>query len=834
MKKFNVLTKVAMAVALVCGVAACEPDVPEEVAVPVIELSATEASILSEGGMVNIVYAIENPVEGQSIKGTSDATWLVVNTSMARKIMLVAEKNDTGAQRTAKVTISYEGAESKEITVTQDAYVVPISLTVSAIEATKVTFSVSTAEPTLTWTGQIVGKEWYDDLGGDEDKIFEQDYDYYMSEAQFADITLEAFLATILNEGSKENLTFSGLDPESEYVIYVYGLNLAGERTTPLYAVPITTEAPWDGPLTFELDAYAEGHIIHASCKVSHEGSNYWFDIVPASYIEDDASKLMEYAQGQIDWKIQDWKDHDYIYDDSEFFDFFNHTLNIGGYTMEGTANSKYYVYACKWGKDCKLVGDIAYCTVVTEDVKPSDNKFTLEITNVTATTCEFTLQTTNDDQYFIAPVPAWYFEDMAGQTDADYFDAIYHDWAGCVDENDFNMIYYTDYGSIRGTFTALDPETEHILCLFGYTAGTMTTEMTRIEFTTLPAGDPKDCTFTIEVPAEDIKIREIHAIISPSDDSVRFFFDVFAADATTADVIAHIDNIKANLWEPMEFNRYVSYLEQDVDISGLSPNTNYKIGVIAMEEGYIFDNYGDPIGRGYTVAAGCEAVFSEVFTTKEAKVADVTIECGFYDGYYDGKVLSDAKPNSYGAWYEYAYVPMSAKVDGEYDYYRYSMFAYQDGLEDPEQYSDELIIQNLERVGVNYSPAFFRGQWDVPQMLAAVAVDNDGNYSAVFRKVVTFTHDGVSPAENILGSGSESVQALNNQRVAPLKIDAQFELNNTLEGKVINSDELRVEMNKNTVRQRAAKRQEIANTLAEKRNNGGVVTTKRYYMDVE
>ena len=93
----------------------------------------------------------------------------------------------------------------------------------------------------------------------------------------------------------------------------------------------------------------------------------------------------------------------------------------------------------------------------------------------------------------------------------------------------------------------------------------------------------------------------------------------------------------------------------------------------------------------------------------------------------------------------------MSVDIEGEYSGYLYTMFSYVEGLENPELYSDDLLIDNLYNVGAYWSPAYFRGEWDKTIMIAAVAFDYDGNPSPVYRSVHTFTRDGASDAQEFV-----------------------------------------------------------------------------------
>jgi hypothetical protein len=58
------------------------------------------------------------------------------------------------------------------------------------------------------------------------------------------------------------------------------------------------------------------------------------------------------------------------------------------------------------------------------------------------------------------------------------------------------------------------------------------------------------------------------------------------------------------------------------------------------------------------------------------------------------------------------------------------------------------MLIDNLYNVGAYWSPAYFRGQWDMEMMIAAVAFDRDDNPSPVYRERFICTRDGAGDAQ--------------------------------------------------------------------------------------
>lgn len=71
----------------------------------------------------SLYYTINNPVEGVNLKATTSADWIsdfVVSDDM---VTFTAKVNDGTTDRTATITLSYEGAEDVDVTVTQGHFV---------------------------------------------------------------------------------------------------------------------------------------------------------------------------------------------------------------------------------------------------------------------------------------------------------------------------------------------------------------------------------------------------------------------------------------------------------------------------------------------------------------------------------------------------------------------------------------------------------------------------------------------------------------------------------------------------------------------------------------
>lgn len=87
---------------------------------PVLSFDSTEFNDIScEGDILTVNYSVANPIEGETISATSDASW--VNTFDYRvdgELSFVVDPNE-GVARTANITVSYKNATPVTITVSQ-------------------------------------------------------------------------------------------------------------------------------------------------------------------------------------------------------------------------------------------------------------------------------------------------------------------------------------------------------------------------------------------------------------------------------------------------------------------------------------------------------------------------------------------------------------------------------------------------------------------------------------------------------------------------------------------------------------------------------------------
>ena len=678
-----------------------------------------------EGETFRVNYSIASPVEGMSLEVACNAEWVTVDVVTASFFDITVAKNDSGAERSTKLTLGY-GNDTKSLNISQKAWEAPLALKVENVGATSVTFSVTALDEETTWIGQIVDKVWFEQMS--EEDIFDEDMRYYYAMAEENGVALEEYLATILSKGSHSNLRMAGLDPEWEYVVYVYGMDTAGEMTTSIYSESFKTTAPYEGnDVTFDFNITVNRAIAHIEIMPSHEGVAYYNNLITYEDFETLYGKdINAAADAVIADVIEDYAYWDYTL--AETFEY-NTDYLATAYEFEGMANTKYIAFAFKWNEKCERLSEVSFAEFEIGEIPMSENELSMEISDITQSTFYVKIATTNNDPYAIFAIPASEISKL--RTDDQIFDYI-------LTKYGTSFLYnYIFEGDIEGTFSGLEANTEYAVLLFGYEAGTLTTKITRQNITTLKAGAVDACVYDIQIT--DIDDREARVTIDPSDYSIWYYWNVFEADATEAEVKAYIESTLNGYYygDYWEFSYYeLAQGKVESRLSQLTPNTDYKIVIVPMHADR-FTYLGTMRQGGY-------------FTTKSAIIADISIWAGF-DAYYDGDEVYAINPQYFSNYQGQVILPMSVEIDGDYGGYLYTIFTYQEGLEDPEQFSDDMLIDNLYNVGANWSPAYFRGVWDVEMMVAAVAFDKEGNPSPVYRERFVCTRDGAGDAQEFV-----------------------------------------------------------------------------------
>ncbi len=728
-----------LAAALLMGFTACNDD-PEVVetppaAAPEIQLGKTELLLESDGAMQSVAYQIINPVEGESISVTHSADWLTVNTDKVRMIEFSATANESGEAREAQVEIAYKGAETVTINVGQKFYTAPLSIEIVSVGGGDVTFSITTTDPELTWIPMLTYKEAFDLVESDED-LYQEDLEYFKYLAEIQELTLEEYLTEMVAVGSMENIYYEGLNPETDYVLYTYGLTTDGRRTTEIISAAFTTTPPYEGDLTFTFEVSEVDYVLEYTITPSHTGVNYYYGIVDETtlngwkeqFATDDIREAIQ--QGDINAGIQEYIDWGFIEEASEYFFIYNENGVMDWGWEELAASTKYIIFAAKWNENCELIGEVATYEHISKSVEPSNNVITLTIEEVTQSSATMSTKTTTDDPYVVIPVRS---SEIEGLTDAEIFTLL-------IESYDYLLSDYTFEGDWSKTYNGMRPEMNYTFLAFGFEAETLTTStIWKHEFTTIASGDPEDCTFEFYV---EPGIEDAWVEITPSDKGLFYHWMAYPSYYTAEDARNYVIAMIEELYEG-DVEVFSSWELSQGDVAqtvwDMLPDTEYKLGAVIMD----YDT-----GEFLT-----DFVFSEPFKTEVFSYADVTIDLE-YGPYYDINDLIAAGITDYEEGLEYgdAIIPVTIKLEGNYVEYYYDI--YTQDLTDPIEWPDSWFYDGLWH-GADVESSIFVVSYDRDMTFMAVAYDEEYKPSQLFREYAYFTREGASPADEFIASMS-------------------------------------------------------------------------------
>jgi len=789
------IKKLLMAVLLTLCFAACEkePATTNDKA-PVIKVDATEVLLDSHGASVEIGYTIENvdADKRKDIEIENLADWLLVEVD-GDKISFSADKNVTSAGRVINVILKYEGAENVEITVKQPNIETPrenLSLEVEITEVgpTSITFNVEASHPDMTWIPMVTYKEYWDNKVSDEE-IFISDMAYFEYLAESYGITREEFLADMLGMGSQEGIVIENLTPETEIVIYVYGLTIDGERTTDIVAKEATTEKPYEGDITFTFDIKEEDYIMEFVVTPSHKGVNYYHGVATEAEIAEwktlaGSDNLRDAIQkGDIEANIEMFLYYEFIDTRKEYFDMCNVYDTVDDGWERVKADTKYIIYAAKWDEECNLIGEVSFAEYTTPKAEMSENELSVEIKEINQSQVTVKVTTTNNDPYVVIPVKS---EDIAGMTDSEIYKHV-------TTKYDYLVSEYTFNGNYTHTFSRMRPETEYTILVFGSKAGTQTTEMIKIEVTTTASGDPKECTFTFNVvPAADTAWIEI----DPSDKGHFYNWLIYPAEYTADEAKAYIRTIIDNYYDgdipafsSWELTQgYITTTAYD-----LRPETDYKIGVVIMD----YD----------TAEFITDMVFSEMFTTTAMEYADINISVE-WDEYWDGEALFEYGYTQFEGCDNEAIVPLSVNIEGEYEEFYFAV--YNRDLTDENVLPDDMFYEDLN-MGYSLKNMIMSVPMDTEMTVVAVAYDAMFMPCKLFRKVIYLTKDGASEPETFKAYGGEPSSMVVSRTLATSELsisDIRIDRTQHIEIEVSDADRVAIERErKATLQTELAKR---------------------------
>ena len=385
-----------------------------------------------EGGSATVVWVVENPEDGVGIViGEDHPDWVnSFDISEFGKIHFNVDSTDIEVDsRECEVSVTY-GETTQTFRVIQAGADPAIDFQVLTGTPTSIILSSKTRDESMNTYVNIIEKSVWDTYDSDE-ALLNEDMATFRYLAELSGQSLEQYLNMrfeMIRAASpyyrmryvtNSDNGFREVAPDTEYVVYVYGMNGQGEVLSRVYSEECATEAfDLSNPTTFEIDVNVEGTYVTADVKPSDKNQRYYAGFrllngeMPSG--EELAKQLHDAVEGSI---FSSWSHPENTVPFSEIIE---KSFPIGDITIEGEtgqAAAKGFVFAYTVDDRGVITGMPSVKEFSTEDVTMSDNVITLNVTDIGSYYATLTTTTTNDDPYnvMIAPYSPEY-DELSGQ----------------------------------------------------------------------------------------------------------------------------------------------------------------------------------------------------------------------------------------------------------------------------------------------------------------------------------------------------------------------------------------------------------------------------------
>ncbi|MBE6218579.1 MAG: hypothetical protein E7126_00850 [Rikenellaceae bacterium] len=629
---------------------------------------------------------------------------------------------------------------------------------VKNITDTSVEFTITPEDEEMTYIAMMTTKEYFDEFE-DDDAYIMDDLMWLDDAAYDAGVELSEYLEGVLKKGAISD-TQDMLDPETEYIVYAFGLSNNGIVTTSLYKQTFTTLSTELTELNFEIEVTDIGYDTATITVTPDNDKAFYF--VNVFSLED----YQNYGGDESAFATHINKLRNYYYGLGATADQMVANLGyVGAKSLsveDLRAGTKYMAYAI--GIDERFVANSVATVVEFETVaaQTSDLTFEVELTNIEYDHIEGSVTPSNNDDTYICSVQ--YASALEwSESEEDFVESIVDDitaWGNIEDSLRKGVM------SLDG-ISGLQSETDYIIVCFGYD-GAPTTAPHITHFTTpAAAGNPED--LVVEFEVSDITHNSVYVTTTPSVGAYYFTFyteaenfDLLVDEYGTTDAcVAYLANAEIDYgaeWFECSRAEYLYDLGASLGkeknfYNQLEPSTDYIAYAIAvdMETGELASEKG---------------FVSEPFRTLDKVVSDaaVTIEFG---NYYDGSALAELDPARFLNCKGYAVLPYTVKPnDSAVAWYTgfYDGDFTEWGCTDDDIYT-ELITYGWEwgseYVSENRESGVAVLSYDMPYTFLGIAKDSTDSYGLGFIDVITPTPDGVSPAEEFIAANPAASPAM-------------------------------------------------------------------------
>ena len=574
-------------------------------------------------------------------------------------------------------------------------------------------------------------------------------------EASSKGLTLTEYMPSVVDNGAIEDVTFSGLDLDTEYYVLIFGVDDNYEASTDLTKVAFKTLAVGKSECTFDIATDVVDNAVTISVSPSDQEIYWYLCTMPKStyeyYVTDANGYQMSegyFYEYYFQQDINSYRGAGYT--DEQIIEALIHQGNKQLQASGLNENTEYYILVAGLIMDSEgivICTDINKVSYTTKNAAKSTMTFEIELLDVKQMEASFRITPSNNNDIYCALVQPW-----DGVSTADeVMHQIVDQWGGWMSimANDKGVVEHTGTNAIK--LPAAD--TDYYIIAFGYDGG-ITTDAYMKTFRTLPGGSVEEVEFTIT--AKNISPYGFNMNVASTDPTIYY--------VPGACVPSEYDEETYVAWEQEAFDYYYAgskdfnpsitiaeVLDQyyyngssNVMVSGLLPDTEIMAYV------YAFDVHTGRIVKTFT--------FDNVARTDTLGSVKPAVEIvGYYSGDEEaGSIFGDAALSAGKAIIVVKYTDIdnartlfTSMIEGD--------------CSNPNAYSDgeiwTLASSYWSTCKTSQPYSFYTSEWNADMTALAYCVDNDGKTGAIGRSYACATAENKSDIEELRAL----VEGLNN-----------------------------------------------------------------------
>ena len=315
-------------------------------------------------------------------------------------------------------------------------------------------------------------------------KLVEDDYFYVQSLAKQYNMEVRDFLQQMgwLVKGNKMGYSAMGLYPDTEYVVYCYGVEFNDEgyeATTEIFYDIIKTAGPVAKQAEFDITCTIDGNLVDVSIDPNDYDGYYFYLIVPETWREYlpegeemDSTHIEMLSNTTFD-RFNQWQN----VDGTPIEQFCFQGQHIHSERLEPNTNYMVVAFAVSDDTTPLLCSVPAVKHFTSDDYAKTSLKLDIEVTDITPYSANLNLRPSNNSEEYTCIFIA---KSQLPLVDSDYqlMKAL---------ANGFQPSIFT--GPIKNEYLGpLMPQTEYVVLAFGLDGNIPTTDLYQVHFSSLEA----------------------------------------------------------------------------------------------------------------------------------------------------------------------------------------------------------------------------------------------------------------------------------------------------------------------------------------------------------